>query len=393
MIITHLITDMEIGGAQRLLCDLLPLGVKGYAEIGTVEGERDSQSDKQAAQMRLCILQGKGASAFMDQLKDKEGIDIICLNPEGKQDLNTMFKSLMQLRKIVRDSHIVHVHLFPALYYAAIASAGLKCKLIYTEHNTFNRRRLKMYLRPLERWIYSRYSNVICISKAVRNNLAHWIGKDKNSPYFRIINNGIPVNRFIEATTAARRTDAEVQKKRSEIFGRQGVPVLMISRFVDSKDQPTLIRAIKEIEDTSIYAVLVGDGPRRGEYEDLIKELKVEDRVIMLGSRSDISELIAAAEIGVQSSNWEGFGLTVVEMFAGMLPVIISEVDGLNSVADGYTLTFKRGDYKGLARQIERMAGDSALRRSMGTNGVNRARDFDIEIMGEQYHRLYTEGK
>ena len=122
-----------------------------------------------------------------------------------------------------------------------------------------------------------------------------------------------------------------------------------------------------------------------------MEELGIGDRIRILGSRSDISQLIAVSCVGVQSSNWEGFGLTVVEMMAGGLPVVISDVEGLAGVAEGCALTFPRGSCKDLAREIERLIADTELRAAMINKGYERSQLYDISTMVDTYKEIYAE--
>lgn len=119
----------------------------------------------------------------------------------------------------------------------------------------------------------------------------------------------------------------------------------MVARFAPSKDQATIIRALLLL-DKDVRVRFVGDGETRPECERLAKELGVEDRVDFMGMQSKIPQLIAESYIGIQSSNWEGFGLTAVEMMACGKPVIATNVDGLKQVVEGTGLLFPVGDEK-----------------------------------------------
>lgn len=155
-----------------------------------------------------------------------------------------------------------------------------------------------------------------------------------NDERFVTINNGVNTMRFTD-------TKADVDKKL----------LIMVARFAPSKDQATIIRALLLL-DKDVRVRFVGDGETRPECERLAKELGVEDRVDFMGMQSKIPQLIAESYIGIQSSNWEGFGLTAVEMMACGKPVIATNVDGLKQVVEGTGLLFPVGDEKELANCI-----------------------------------------
>ncbi|MBD5418879.1 MAG: glycosyltransferase [Bacteroides sp.] len=374
MRILHVINDLRIGGAQRLLADLLPLQSEGN-------------------EVKLCLLEDVEDPAFLNQIRACGAIDIEILNPGGGKSVGNMFAIFNRLRRLIKEFDIIHVHLFPSLYYAAFASLFVgkrkRGTMIYTEHNSFNMRRNLKWAKWIERMVYSRYSSIICISRATLNNLALWLGLSNRDSRLVQISNGVPVERFNAETSRLRRECGDLQADRLRLFGRSGTPVLMISRFVESKDHPTLLRALREIEDRGIFAVLVGDGPRKDEFERLVRELGIEDRVVMLGSQSDITRIIALSEVGVQSSNWEGFGLTAVEMMAGGLPLIVSDVEGLSGVVDGVALKFRRGDYRELAHLIVKLANPSEERTEMIKAGEAAAWKYDMRVMAEAYMNVY----
>lgn len=239
-------------------------------------------------------------------------------------------KTVSRLRPYIKSADIVHVHLFPSSYIVALANIGINKPLVFTEHSTHNRRRDKSYLRSLERWVYSRYTKIGCISEATAANLKEWIGKELASSRIEVIENGIDLTVYQNAEP----------KPARELFGREGKPLLMVSRFVPAKDQATVIRALPHIEDPQIFVAFAGDGETLEACKKLADDLGVSGRVVFLGNRDDIPTLIKSSFIGIQSSHWEGFGLTAVEMMAGGLPVIASDVDGLRQYCGGSRTDF-----------------------------------------------------
>lgn len=277
---------------------------------------------------------------------------------------------------------IVHAHLFPGGYLAAIARTGKKCPVIYTEHSTHNRRREKKLFRPVERFVYSRYSATAAISSATRDSLSNWLKKDKYSKKIHTIPNGTDLSRF-------HNTDSTPQNGKA-LFGKDGKAIIMISRFTESKDHASLIKALPLIEDRDAFVVFVGDGKTMKDCQNLAEETGVSDRCVFLGNRGDIPELVGASHIGVQSSNWEGFGLTAIEMMAGGLPVIASDVPGLKNVVDGAGILFKKGDFKALAREINKLLADKETYMEVKQKCIARSRQYDIKNTADSYLDLYS---
>jgi len=346
MKILHVITSLEIGGAQRLLSDLLPL---------------------QRKQVDVILLVYKRVANDFTKKVENAGVPIISLDELNFYNPGIIFR----LRKIFKGFDIVHVHLFPSLYWASLAAKGTKTKLIYTEHSTSNSRRGKWYFRPIEKFIYKSYSKIISISLQSQKSLTDWL--QSNDERFVVINNGVNTKAF-------------------SFVKRPVIPksLIMVSRFVSSKDQETVIRAMKQID---IDAVLrfVGDGENRVNCENLAKALGVADRIQFLGSRSDIAELIAESYIGIQSSNWEGFGLTAVEMMACGKPVLASNVDGLKQIVEGAGVVFSKGNTSELAESVNYLLNEKAYYTKIAEQCFARAKEYDIKIMVDNYLKVYTE--
>lgn len=347
MKLLHIISSLEIGGAQRLLSDLLPIQIQHGLEVDL-------------------LVNVQIENEFTEKIK-RAGINIISLDSNDIYRLSNIIK----LRKIIRLYDVVHVHLFPSLYWAAIASVGIKVKMVYTEHSTSNRRREKSYFRPIEKLIYKRYDRIISISRQTESALQQWLqSSDKR---FVVIENGVDTRRL----SALRRP--VVPKS-----------LIMVSRFAASKDQETLIRSMKYL-DKDIVLNLVGDGDNLDYCRSIAKSEGVSDRVMFLGARSDVAELIAEAYIGIQSSNWEGFGLTAVEIMAAGKPVIASDVDGLKQVVEGAGEIFHRGDVDELALKISRLLKDKSYYETSVARCKGRAALYDIAVMSEKYENLYYE--
>lgn len=287
---------------------------------------------------------------------------------------------ISRLRPFIKGADIVHVHLFPSSYIVALANLGIGKPLVFTEHSTHNRRRDKSYFRPLERWIYSRYTKVGCISDATAANLTEWIGRSIAAPRVAVIENGIDLTVYQNAEAAPVK----------ELFGREGKPLLMVSRFVPAKDQATVIRALPYLSDPDIFVAFAGDGETLEAHRKLVQELGLEKRVVFLGNRDDIPTLIKSTFIGIQSSHWEGFGLTAVEMMAGGLPVIASDVDGLRQVVEGAGMIFPQGNEQALADAVNNINNNDALRTRLITMGLSKAHAYSILTSSRKYFQLYT---
>ena len=358
MKILYIINNLEIGGAQRLLCDIT-----------------NHLKSHEGVEIGIFSLTENETSPLLEQVKREPGIKYY--KNKGLRPLS--LRTVKHIREVAKNYDVIHSHLFPAGYLTAVACRGLDKPTFYTEHSTHNRRRDYKFLRPLEQLIYSRYSAIACISPNTENALKIWLKSDKIGRKCLTIPNGVDLKKY-----------SRTEPSNEDIFGKNGIPILMISRFTASKDQPSLIRALPLVNRVDAFLVFAGDGETLETCKLLAEELSVADRCHFLGARSDIPAIIKASRIGVQASNWEGFGLTAVEMMGGGLPVIASDVPGLREVVEGAGLLFSKGDHKELASRINYLLDNEPAYRGIRAKCEERAKQYDISATAESYLQLYS---
>ena len=355
MKILHIITSLNIGGAEKLMVDLLPkLKQKGVdAELLLFVGNR---------------------TMFYDQLEDS-GVKIYSLADGGSvYDPRNLFRLYRFLKKNKYD--VIHTHNTAPQLFLAILSLICPATLVTTEHNTSNRRRNWKFYKAIDRWMYSRYKRVISISDAAENNLKNYLGCKGQADKFQIIYNGVDVEKFASVQAAHNRPDEKVI-------------VTMVAGFRYQKDQDTLIKAFSLLPKDNYELWLVGDGERRSELEALVKSEGVNDVVKFWGIREDVPSILKSSDIIVMSSHFEGLSLSNIEGMSVGKPFIASDVDGLHEITEGAGLLFTHGDFTQLANLIIELTNDSELYRRVADQCLARARQYDISKMVDGYLKVY----
>lgn len=275
------------------------------------------------------------------------------------------------------DYDIVHTHNTSPQLFAAMAKGSCKAKLVTTEHSTNNRRRSIWGYRSIDRWMYSRYDKIVCISDIAKEKLLEHIGNNYQQKVLTI-NNGVDVQRFYTANEAPnlRLPDCFV--------------TVMVAGFREAKDQDTLIRAISLLP-AQYRLWLVGDGVRRAELESAVTSAGVGGRVSLLGIRSDVPQVLKSADVVVMSSHWEGLSLSNIEGMSSGRPFVASDVDGLREVTKGYGVLFPHGDAEALAGVIRQLHDDKAYYDEVADKCYQRAMMFDINKMVDGYESVYKE--
>lgn len=355
MKILRVINNLGIGGAERGVVDNLPLHLKNGISID------------------LLLLDGV-KTEFKKSLK-KNYIKIYSL---GKNiSLRNPLLSL-KLIKYLKKYDLIHVSLFPSLYWIALASLFIKKKpkLIFTEHATTNKRRNNFVFRIIDKLIYSRYDHIVFVSDAVKNEFNNLKVNTVNTS---VIYNGIN----FENLNSRQKVDHNILK----LVDNKTV-ILQVSGFRDEKDHITLIKAISELDDSFIL-LLVGDGKTIKECKLLTKQLKIENKVLFLGNQKDVGSIIKISDICVLSSFIEGFGRAAVECMYLKKPVIGTNVSGLDHTIGDSGVLFEVGDYKKLASIMEALTLDKDYYNFVANKCKKRAEQFDYKFMSISYEKLY----
>lgn len=355
MKILHVITSLRTGGAEKLMVDLLPRLKKSGNDVDLLlfDGtDTQFRSDAEAAGIKVYDL-GIGGSVYSPL---------------------RLFKLISFLKKY----DVVHTHNTAPQLFAAIGGVLCSVMLCTTEHNTSNRRRSWRWYVAVDRWMYNRYRKVICISQKAEENLCKYLGRCKAD--ITTINNGVDVAKYAYAEPSA---DLEAIAPGSR-------KIIMVAGFRWEKDQDTLIKALKYLPQ-NFHLFLVGDGARREELESLIAADGVTPRVHLLGIRSDVPQLLHAADYVVMSSHFEGLSLSSVEGMSVGRPFLASDVDGLREVVTGAGILFPHQDAKAFADEILSLESDSVRYRAVANRCAQRATQFDISVMASSYNSCYKE--
>lgn len=277
-----------------------------------------------------------------------------------------------------RSYDIIHVHLFPALYFCAICKLK-RMNLFYTEHSTDNRRRHIVVFKILDKIIYSQYDKIICISLKVSETLTKHIGC-KN---FDVIPNGIFVSDFLSA------------KKLSyeELIGRKRNDeklILMSARMVKGKDYMTVFRALKLLS-PNIHLLCLGTGILENEYRKYCQEESLLERVHFLGLRKDVNRILKTVDVIVLSSEHEGFSLSMLEAMSCGNPFVASDVSGISDLIKGYAVLFPLGNEFILAKCIEQLLLDNVYREEVIKKCQRFAFQYDMLTIADLYIQSYLE--
>lgn len=225
------------------------------------------------------------------------------------------FRYIKELIGIIKQNNyeIIHCNMNSAVFlYPLIAAKIAKAKVIIAHsHNASNDKGLlKTLLHNINKRFIPLFANTYfaCSKEAGEWFFSNTILKQKNKKYF-IINNGIDIDKF--------KFNEEVRKRVRRKFNLEDKTMLIghIGRFSKQKNHEFIINLIKEIHDENekVKMWLIGEGEKKNEIENSVKENHIESYVKFLGVRQNVNELLQAIDVFILPSIYEGMPLVAVE--------------------------------------------------------------------------------
>ncbi len=184
----------------------------------------------------------------------------------------------------------------------------------------------------------------------------------------------------------------ELQALRDEFgFLAEDYVLLSLGQLSHRKNQETVIRAVARLADKQIKYLIVGAGELEAHDRKLIRELQIEDRVILAGYRGDVPALMHMADCFVFPSKQEGLPVALMEAMASGIPVICSKIRGnTDLIADREQgILVEPEDGEGFAKAIVEMKNDPAFARRCAMQAKTKVKDFGRETVQGMMREIY----
>jgi glycosyltransferase involved in cell wall biosynthesis len=203
---------------------------------------------------------------------------------------------------------IVHTAAAEANFHGIIAAKLAGVKVIIAEEIGFPKH--SKLAKIIFKYLYRLTNKVICVSEAVKHFL-------------------IDINEIKSTQGIVIYNPASKPKTTKRILSN-AFTIVSVGRLEKVKNHQLLLRAFSKLNDLSTTLILVGDGRERGNLEQLISSLNLENRVTITGFVSNPEYFLAQAHLFVIPSLSEGFGIAVVEAMLQGIPCLCSNVGGIS---------------------------------------------------------------
>ena len=373
--VCHIITKLELGGAQQNTLYTVENLNKDIFEASLITGLGGilDETAKHIPNIKCCFIK-----ELVRQISPINDIICIC-------------KLLKILKNIKPD--VVHTHSSKAGILGRIA-AKLACVpvIIHTFHgfgfNDYEGKLKKNIFLVSEKLIAPITNKFVAVSKDnIVTAVANGIGKKEK---FALIRSGIKTGKYFE-----NKVNAEALKKSLGIPLNLSV-VTTIGPFKPQKNLIDYIRVASVVSKNNANCVflIVGDGDGREELELEVKNRELENKVLFLGWRKDIPDIIAITDIFVMTSLWEGLPRSILEAMCSSKPVVANAVDGVREIVYDSQTGFQINprDTDKMAEKILYLLNNPEVVLKFGKNARDLiTKEFDIDYMVIQQEQLYKE--
>ena len=336
----------------------------------------------------LCATRSVPGESFDPQLREA-GVRVISLERRSKTDVAAWWPLLSLIRRERID--ILHAHKFGSNVWGTVIGRLTRVPVVIAHEQSWASAEFSRagprFRAFMDREVIGRGVDVFfAVSRADRQRMAELEGVDPRRIY--VLPNAVP---------AGQPTGNDV---RAELGIPPGAPVVgTVCQLRPEKALELLVSAASLLrrEFPDLRVLIAGDGAERARLAEQIRTEGLEDVVLLLGTRTDVPDVLAAVDIAVCCSNFEGTPLSVMEYMAAAKPVVATRVGGLPELIDDgvHGLLFETRDVPGLAGAVAELLRDSGLRARMGEQGRERhRREFDlvaaVRKVEEIYEHLYV---
>ena len=316
--VVELIPTLNTGGAESMIRDYCLL------------------LNREIIDVKVVVMAERMNSAIEKHLSD-ECVDVVylgeCIYP-GEKALNIFQKVVRFIgrytcfRKIVNEfkPDVIHCHLHVGNYFKFIPLKKLKCRLILTVHNVTHRyfdktgkdkAKYREY-KEVYRLIHRHGMQLVALHNSMNEELRDFFDTDNVITVY----NGIDIARFDPCLYDSNTVRSKIGlKDTSFVIGNVG-------RLHEQKNHELILKIFRKVKEaiSDSKLILIGSGELEQTIRSSIEEYGLTDDVMMLSNRDDVPELMAAMDVFLFPSLWEGFGNVLIEAQCMGLPCVISQV-------------------------------------------------------------------
>lgn len=361
MKIIHVITAFGLGGAEKLLLEIV---------------------NRQILKNDVYLIYFKGTDLLIPYLNKKICVKKIPLSVSTAKELRRYFKQI--------QPDVIHTHLGHADLIGIWSARNLKAKIFCTMHNIYIQKNIyDNFYFFVYRFLLNTIApntKVISISKSVEKHVLERLCLPESR--------SILIYNAISPGSIERSDNFDERKKVNN-----KITLLFVGRLSKQKSVHTLLKAIKILKDDGyqelLQVLVVGDGDLRFPLETLSKELQIDKMVSFEGQTANVEPYFLSADIFILPSVWEGFGIVILEAFKSKLAVIATNIEGPSELIENEVngLLITPNNECELAEKIKLLVNNKSLRDRLAEKGFELFNEkYHIDNYMEELNKLYEKG-
>ena len=358
--ILHLITGLEVGGAEMMLLKTLP----------KLQEDFDN---------RVCCIRNRGP---IGERLEEAGIPVFFLDLNSILDFGAIFRFRNIIKKFgpnILVTYLIHADLFGRIFGRLFGVKKIVCsqrgKLLHWE-----------FLRLADRLTKYLVTKYIVQTETAQEELMKKLHLSKEQ--FKIIPNAIDTKDFT--------FEMNREKKRAELsLKSDDIVITCVSKLRRGKGHNYLLEAFEQLRHYSerrqkshtnrrFKLLIVGDGEQKEILLKQIESYKSKSNILFIGNRNDVKELLRISDIFILPTLGEGMSNALLEAMASGLPVITTDIPENNElIKNGKTgILVPIKDSDSLAKAIEDLLSDGERRKNLSENSKrNISEYFDVRIV------------
>lgn len=367
MRVLWIIDGLGPGGAENMMPTLL----KQLCECGV--------------ESRVCVLQVKRGNPVAEEVR-KLGVQVDVINIAHLRALGNLPRIIRYIRQYRPD--IVHTQLEASDIFGTLAAKILGIPTMTTLHTLDVKPRTKRsYWRNLMRWkiLNSFCDQIIAVSEITRQ---HYTTLGIRAEKILTLYNGVDINRFVPFRHPS-------SKKRSVLdVPENGIVILTVAVLREAKGIQYMLKTMPVILEKfpNAYYVIAGDGTYRDALKGLAYSMGVENRVVFLGHRSDIPEILGESDLFVFPTLMDALPTVLLEAMAVGVPIVSSEVGGIPEILENEIdgLLIQPASPADLAESCIRLLSDHELAGRLSVSALKVAEErFDVRKQAGTLVNIY----
>lgn len=364
MKILHLITNTDLGGAQKVAGILCNKAIENGHQVALASMPEGPFWDTLSPEVK--------------QYKIKNLIKPISPLPD--------LKSYFEIKKIIKEykPDILQLHSSKAGFMGRMAGRKIKKHIVYTVHGFDSVRIKNRKFLFIEKIMQKECGAIIPVSFYDEKNLI----KEKITSNIVCIPNGIDKNELNIVT------NDEIKQKIINSKNKGNFNVISIARISKQKKFEMFLKVAEKLEKENITFFWIGtptDPEEEIKYNNLIKNNKIPSNVYLLGELQNAGAYIQFADLFVLFSNYEGLPITIIEALASGKPVIASYVGGISELIDNGENGFLINSTEEAVDRILFVSQNNSLLQEMGKSSYKKfVNNYTVEKMYKSYMEIYN---